>query len=95
MIGAIFAPPKEQKCDNLGAYAFLQVRGKQYFKSPSTVDFASYPSAAIVSNDCKTYSIKTYADAQNSYGGIVRSTVVAKVEYINQTGTILDLQIND
>lgn len=94
-LGAVFSPPEAKKCDNLGAYAFLQTRGINHFKSPSTVEFASYPSANIISSDCKAYNIRTYADAQNAFGATVRSNVVAKVFLDGNQRNIIDIKISE
>lgn len=95
LISAMFAPPQEKKCDNIKAYVFLETVGAERFKSPSTVKFAKYPYANIVSSDCKTYNIRTYADAQNSYGGTVRSNITATVKLSNSTGQIIKFNISE
>ena len=73
----------------------LETTGSKRFKSPSTVKFAKYPYANIVSSDCKTFNIRTYADAQNSYGGTVRSNIVATVKLSNGTGQLVKFNISE
>ncbi|MDC0358152.1 hypothetical protein OAO01_04990 [Oligoflexia bacterium] len=68
--------------DNIGAYVMAQDFVKENLKSPSTAKFPWGTSDSTIVNlgDCK-YRVKSYVDAQNSFGGMIRNNYDVVVRY--------------
>ena len=66
--------------DNVGAWVACQTMVESRLKSPSTADFPSdYRNA--VSRDGNRFVVTSYVDAQNAFGGTVRTDYTCTVTY--------------
>jgi hypothetical protein len=69
--------------DEIGAYVMMQTAVSKTLKSPSTADFPSRRAdGVIILNETPcNFQIASYVDAQNSFGGTVRTRFVAEMRY--------------
>jgi len=76
-------PPKIRTAEDTQTMAAIQCKGfvKAYLKSPATADFpwADYTATPLGDG---TYSVRSYVDAQNSFGATIRSNYTCVVKYL-------------
>jgi len=60
------------------AYVCAKLKVEEELKAPSTAKFQPYPDAVITNNGLY-YFVKSYVDAQNSFGAMIRTDFICKV----------------
>jgi hypothetical protein len=76
-------PPKIRTAEDTQTMAAIQCQGfvKASLKSPATADFPWTDYTATPLGD-GTYSVRSYVDAQNSFGATIRSDYTCVVKYL-------------
>ncbi len=70
-----------KKCENSTmAYVYSQDFVRDRLRAPSTADFPLLEFSAVHLGDCR-HRIAAYVDAQNAFGGTIRSPYTAVVSY--------------
>ena len=66
-----------------GRESFVQcmVYVKSMLKSPASADFPASSSANIQELENKVFEVRSYVDAQNSFGAVIRTDFYCKVQY--------------
>jgi len=64
------------------AFYMSQVFVKEILKSPGSAEFPFIDEAKIWSFQDSTFVIKSYVDAQNAYGALLRSKYYARIKYL-------------
>ena len=67
--------------DSLEACGWCQVEVKGELKAPASAKFPSCNRASIHKVAESVYEVKSYVDAQNSFGAMVRTGYVCQVKY--------------
>lgn len=71
----------------LEAFTHCQLLMKQSLKAPSSAKFAWYDEDMVnISDDHEIFKVRAYVDAQNSFGAMLRTNYVCKLQY-NGGGT--------
>lgn len=78
----------EEGCGSTAmAYVISQDFIKRELKSPSTAKFpAMWKSNVVDLGDCR-FRVRSYVDAQNAFGAMLRTSYAAEVEYLPATKT--------
>ncbi len=63
-----------------------QERVKKMLKAPSTAKFPSRAESLVEQIDEQTYQVRSYVDAQNSFGAMLRTRYMCTVEFDEATG---------
>ena len=69
--------------DEIMSFVMSQSFVERRLRAPSTADFPSFSSAGVrvtYLGDCR-HIVSAYVDAQNAFGGIVRTSYVAELQY--------------
>ncbi|ACL75200.1 hypothetical protein [Ruminiclostridium cellulolyticum] len=82
--------------DKAFAWTAAKKEVKERLKSPSTADFPfSYNEQYIKEVETKTFIIKSYVDAENSFGANIRSNFIVKIKKTGEnTYTVIDVKIS-
>lgn len=89
---------REAKCGKEGKFSAGYMAEKfvrDRLKAPSTAKFPWYEESSVtISGECE-FVIRSYVDAQNSYGAMLRSDYVVKLEYdpVENVYTAQNIQI--
>ena len=79
-------------CDKPSVAYYIEQIVKERLKSPSTAKFPGYATKRdqlnCIGND--NYTITSWVDAQNSFGGVVRKNYYCKFSYNNNATTVLE-----
>lgn len=67
--------------DPLEACGWCQVEVKEELKAPASAKFPSCNRASIYKVAEGVYNVKSYVDAQNSFGAMIRTDYVCQVRY--------------
>lgn len=89
---------REVKCGKEGKFSAGYMAEKfvrDRLKAPSTAKFPWYEESSVtISGECE-FVIRSYVDAQNSYGAMLRSDYVVKLQYdpVENVYTAQNIQI--
>jgi len=75
--------PDTEGLNKISAYTMAEQFVQKQLKAPTTAKFP-YSNDAEINYDetTKVWTIKSYVDAQNSFGAMIRTTYTAKVKYL-------------
>lgn len=81
--------------DPISAYSMAEVFVEKQLKAPKSADFAGYSDAVVKEIEPGVWLIKSYVDAQNSFGVQIRNNYIVKISYNPQTDNwkLLDIII--
>ncbi len=85
----------------IDAYLFSQEFVKENIKSPTTASFPTSDYKCFVNQYDSTYTVKSYVDAQNGFGAMIRSKYMVEMKYTGGNAddghnwTLLDIRIYD
>lgn len=75
---------KTEKDYKTSAYIMCQLYVENSLKSPSSADFPHSGEANIVETSPNIFEIRSYVDAQNSFGAMLRNYYFCKIQYVGQ-----------
>ena len=75
-------PGKTEKNYKTAAYVECMVYVENMLKSPSTAKFPGSSDSDIRELDNKVFEIRSYVDAQNSFGAMIRNNFYCKVQFL-------------
>lgn len=89
----------DQACNSDNTMAFVMAKEfvEKVLKAPTTASFPWGTSDSQITNigDC-TYLVRSYVDAENSFGAKIRTKYTVKVKYIgNDKWSALDIKLDD
>lgn len=90
-VGAFFFSGNGAKDYKTMAYIQCQLHVQDKLKAPSSADFPASSSTNIQDAGNNTFEIRSYVDAQNSFGAKLRTYFFCKIQY---TGTPKDDETN-
>lgn len=89
---------EEQACnsDKIGAFVMAQKFVEKVLKAPSTAIFPRGTKDSTIENiGICTYKVRSFVDAENSFGAKIRSHYTALIKYEGQgTWSAVDVQID-
>lgn len=86
------AEDKPDTGDNTGAYVVCKDFVTDRLKAPSTAEFPSMYYSTIEKLTDTTWRVKSYVDAQNSFGAMIRTNFICEVRYTgNNNWRLVDL----
>ena len=90
---------EDKACNSDNTMAFVMAKNfvEKVLKAPATAKFPWGTSDSQISSigDC-TYIVRSYVDAENSFGAKIRTKYTAKVKYIgNDKWSALDIKLDD
>ncbi len=71
---------KQERDKPIEAFSMAQVMIEDLLKAPSTADFAPFNYDSVQRIDLTTWKVKTYVDAENSFGAKLRTWVEVTLE---------------
>lgn len=95
---------KKEKDYKTMAGIYCQIYLQNLLKSPSSAKFPSTSQTAITELDNMTFEIRSYVDAQNSFGAMLRKYYYCKIQYVGteqddetqaQFWKLIDIQLFD
>lgn len=66
--------------NKIDAWVFAQNTVESKLKSPGTAKFPRYSSSFVTDLGSNKYRIKSYVDAQNSFGALIRENFIVELE---------------
>ncbi len=79
---------------NLAIFNICQSFTTDALKAPATAKFPEFNSRMLTEVDDGSYIVKSYVDAQNGFGALIRSDVVCQVRPAASSWVLLDLTIH-
>lgn len=76
------AARRERCSDAVSAFTFAQSAMRERLKAPSTAKLASITESTTQDLECGVYAVRSYVDAQNSFGAMIRTHFVARVRHL-------------
>jgi hypothetical protein len=82
--------------DEISAYVMCQDFVEDRLKAPSTADFPQLSDWTATKTGPDQWRIRSYVDAENSFGAAIRSRFVCEVRYVgNDRWRLIDLQFQE
>ena len=104
LCSSIFNGKGKEKNYELAAYVGCELYVKETLKAPASAEFPSTSTADIRELENKVFEIRSYVDAQNSFGAMIRTDFYCKIQYIGDPDgdeldfskwILLDLQFSE
>lgn len=92
---ALLPASKSDYCDDkISAWLMAKEFVKDRLRAPSTADFPSYDEKNVTQLEECTFLVEGYVDAENAFGGTVRSKFVTRIVYNRDAETFRLERIN-
>jgi hypothetical protein len=78
---------------NLAIFNVCESFTTDALKAPATAKFPEFNIRMLTEVDDGTYTVKSYVDAQNSFGALIRTDFVCHVKPVAESWVLLDLNL--